>query len=323
MKNSQVNRLLVVVSFVGLGGLLCNPLLAQLAEANGVQGALSKFGKTLEVGRSETEQFLRTGRAEGACGDVYRPFSSSLALVPRDAVQQFADLEGLANHLLAKIRPITDVEQEVLKRRQELRKVFTDVQARIDELAGLKMEIDELRMQRDREAAVLRQLREGQRGAVRNWLLQSYGNIAGTAVSASSEEGLFIATTLFGAFVVDYPRALQSKASRPTTVTFVPTVFAKDLYPQDVSVGPSGYSINPNDLRKAIDFTPQNVAIHTGPKSFQLGQLENVAGEPSLVWTWLTRAPERFKGTSFAIFMTASRSPLEGCLLYTSPSPRD
>lgn len=113
-------------------------------------------------------------------------------------------------------------------------------------------------------------------------------------------------STLFGAFIADFEHEMAPGEERPTTVTFMPTVFAKDISLPKIELGPDQYI--PKDIPSGMEFKPEIVSTGGNDREFRLTQRETIDSVNSIVWTWIAKAHEGFAGSEFKIAMKASET---------------
>jgi len=230
------------------------------------------------------------------CNEFFNHLMEGYDLIRKDALQRLQDVSTEVRHLLDTVKPITD-----LRREEEIAR--TNVGALRSQLQLLEAEVKELTRVRTSEERSLDRMRQGQKEAMRTWLLREYGEKVGPVTTVELGGRVTVSlNTLFGTFFADYYHQLTPDAGQQTTVTFAPAVFAKDLLLSNFDLAPDGYS---RPIPDGLKFEEATVAAEGSDRPFKLKQREQIRPEKPIRWSWATQATDQFRGADFDILINA------------------
>jgi hypothetical protein len=274
---------------------------AQAVDMRSLQRAQEDLGASFDKAKKTTERFLKEGRdTEGPCIGYYRELPSESYLIASDALSQFEELSKLLSQLFIQLGPALDVEQELKAKKRGLGQLTSQLQVSMQELSTVNSRVDDSRR-------VFVQLQRGQQDTVRGWMDSHYGTRVGPAATIEAgSQIIVIQNTLFGTLITAYPHELSPSDIEQTTVKFTPAIFADELFPTQMEIGPSGYSSKIPEDRLILK--PARVSGPSWTENFQLGIRKQVSFASPVEWTWTTEATEQFKGASFSILMEAAQS---------------
>lgn len=288
------------ILFIAVVGVLRGSMsvYAQMPDVQAGRTSVDSFSKIWEDSVINTSRLLNDEmRRGGPCQEML----SGIHARQTEMLQSAQRLAMEMNGLMDQIQPITDVQAEVRKQRQEL--------------ATLQQTHAQLMGQVQATEQELSSIRQSQQAAMARWLIDNYGAQMGPPIRITSpEETVEIRNTLFGALIVTAPRKLQIPESSQTTVQFTPALFTGDLFAQHIHLGPVGTTIQ---TPKGFEFKPGNVTDSHGSRPFQMQESEQIVidGQTPVMWHWSTNATDEFQGAKFDIQMGARLDdPIQGAI---------
>ena len=281
-----------------------------------LEAAMRGLGTAIENDLALGGENLEKLRSNGQCEGRYSltPNYRSVGMV---AWSQFKDMSSSLDQLLTLVRPITDIEETLREKRSELDSLKSQIEGSTQRAkavgetlasahAASDKEMTGLDARKAIEQTRLTMIQQGQREAVRDWLLRAYGNIevgSKTAKFDSGREAIRVVDVLFGTFISSFPRSVRPGEDLRVTVVFHPATFLERLFKTDVEVGPTEkYS---NDPPEALKLKPATFQDDTGPRPFHMGERRPVTAQGDLVWTWAGKVDKTFQRGAFGIPMEA------------------
>lgn len=262
----------------------------------------------LKQAKANTERFLEQARERERkeCEGLYRRIPEGQYLVPADVAPAFQALSRDLNAVIAYIKPLADLNQEVARQKNELAGL-TDLTAkaaarfRIDD-AKYRQEINDLRTMIQSDQSTLAGLRRNEAEAVVDWLAKHGAKDSGPVMVRSADHVIVISPVrlgglLFGTFIARYSPEVDPKQQARIAVIFTPAPLSDELVAGSaISLTPARYSIEvaPTVKTSLVEFDAR-------AEPFQLGRPVPASFKDPITWTWTLEAPDDFNGIAFDI----------------------